>query len=217
MVPRSWYSYIVVVDNDAVYADHLAIALLSELLAFEVNPILTSYEALKEIVNHLKPDIKHSLRLLESLDLIEVRYPCQPQELLSGAIAIQLNHPKIDRLNSGFPMKSQRESMNPRSGLVYIIRSGETSLYKIGRTTNIKRRLKQLQGMNGNNLTIWKLIYCHDAIALETSLHQKFKSFRKQGEWFQLNENCLSEIERIAIALTDFVGETISTRDRGHC
>jgi predicted GIY-YIG superfamily endonuclease len=192
------------VDNDVVYANHLAIALLSELLAFEVNPILTSYEALKEIVNHLKPDINFSLKLLESLELIEIRYPSKPKELLEGAIAVWLNHPKIERLNNGFPNQNRRESINPRSGLVYVIRSGQTNLYKIGRTTDIKRRLKQLQTMNSNNLSIWKLIYCHDAIAMETSLHQKFKPFRKQGEWFSLNENCLKEIERIAEALTDF-------------
>lgn len=209
LFPKSWYEYIIVVEPDAIYCSHLAICLLGELLAFEANPVLTSYKALQEIVNHLTPDIKFSLKLLENLELIEIRYPCQPQELLSGAIAVWLNFPKIDRLNSGFPMKSQRPS-NPRSGLVYVIQSGSTNLYKIGRTTDIKRRLKQLQTSNGNSLSIWKLIYCHDAIAMETSLHQKFNSFRKQGEWFSLNENCLKEIERIAEALTDFVDKAHS-------
>jgi predicted GIY-YIG superfamily endonuclease len=205
LFPKSWYEYIIVVEPDAIYCSHLAICLLGELLTFEVNPVLTSYKSLQEIVNHLIPDIKHSLKLLEKLELIEIRYPSKPMELLEGAIAIRLNLPKIERLNNGFPTQTQTHRTSiPRSGIVYVIQSGETSLYKIGRTTNLERRLKQLQTMNSHNLSIWKVIYCQDAIAIETSLHHKFKSFRKQGEWFQLNEICLQEIERIAKTLTDF-------------
>jgi T5orf172 domain len=213
MVPKSWYKYICVVDNDVVYADHLAIALLSELLTFEVNPVLTSYKSLQELVNHLTSDIKFSLRLLEKLELIEIRYFSQPQELLEGAIAIRLNLPKIERLNNGFPTQTQTHRTSiPRSGIVYVIQSGKTSLYKIGRTTNLERRLKQLQTMNSHNLSIWKVIYCPDAIALETSLHRKFKHCRQNSEWFFLDENCLKEIERIAEVLVDFVGETRSLK-----
>jgi hypothetical protein len=201
-VPKSWYKFIVIIDQEEIYADHLAIALLSELLSFQVNPILTSYKSLRELVNH--PDIKFSLKLLERLDLIKIQYPQNPQALLEGAIALRLNLPKIERLNAGFP-QAKRTSINPRSGIVYVIRSGESNLYKIGRTTNLERRLRQLQTINANPLSVWKIINCPDAIAMETQLHQKFKHCRVQGEWFSLDENCLKEIERIAEILVNFV------------
>ncbi|MGA9381163.1 MAG: GIY-YIG nuclease family protein [Phormidium sp.] len=76
-----------------------------------------------------------------------------------------------------------------------MIRAGQSNLYKIGRTTNIDRRLRQLQTMNSQPLTIVKLIRCHDAIATETTLHQKFKLHRRQGEWFELPHSAIEFIE----------------------
>lgn len=77
-----------------------------------------------------------------------------------------------------------------------MIRAGQTNLYKIGRTTNIDRRLRQLQTMNSQQLTLVKLIRCHDAIATETNLHHKFKSYRCQGEWFELPDSAIEFINK---------------------
>jgi len=185
MIPQSWYKYLVRVDLDAVYCDHLACCLLAELINKQQNPILTSVRSLSDLVNHLVSEVKHSLELLKELDLIQISYPTKPEKLLAGAIAITLNHKRINQItNCEFDVKPRK---NARDGIVYVIRAGQTNLYKIGRTTNIDRRLRQLQNMNSQPLSVVKLIQCHDAIAVEASLHRKFALNRRNGEWFELS------------------------------
>ena len=193
MIPQSWYKYLVRIDADVVYCDHLSVCLLAEIINKQQNPVLTSYLALSQLVNHLVGDVKHSLQLLENLDLIKVTYPTDPEKLLSGAIAITLNHNRINQItNCDFPTQPRQ---NARDGLVYVIRAGQTNLYKIGRTTNIVSRLKQLQSANSQPLSVFKLIESYDAIATESALHQKFKHCRRpRSEWFELNESAINFI-----------------------
>lgn len=193
MIPQSWYKYIVRVDYDVVYCDHLSVCLLAEIINKQQNPVITSYLALSQMVNHLVGDVKHSLQLLENLDLIKVTYPTEPEKLLSGAIAISLNQNRINQITTG-EFTTTKPRKNARDGLVYVIRAGETNLYKIGRTTNIDRRLRQLQNMNSQTLSVVKLIHCHDACATESFLHSKFKSYRCQGEWFKLSPSAIDFI-----------------------
>lgn len=87
MIPQSWYNYIQRVDVDAIYCDHLACCLLAELINKQQNPILTSHQSLADLVNHLVPEIKHSLQLLKELKLIQISYPTEPEKLLQGAFA----------------------------------------------------------------------------------------------------------------------------------
>jgi len=91
MFPQSWYKYLVIIDADHVYCDHLAVCLLGELVNKQENPVLTSYQSLSDLVNHLIPEVKHSLELLQNIGLLQVKYPTEPEKLLSGAIAIHLN------------------------------------------------------------------------------------------------------------------------------
>ncbi|WP_374825373.1 GIY-YIG nuclease family protein [Aerosakkonema sp. BLCC-F183] len=195
MIPQSWYKYLVRVDVDVIYCDHLACCLLAELINKQQNPILTSYRSLSDLVNHLTSDVKHSLELLKELDLIQMTHPTDPEKLLSGAIAIHLNQQRINQItNCKFDSQPKQ---NARDGIVYVIRAGQSNLYKIGRTTNIDRRLRQLQTMNSQPLSVVKLIQCHDAIAVETTLHQKFKPYRRQGEWFELSESAIKFMEAL--------------------
>lgn len=193
VIPQSWYKYLVRID--AVYCDHLACCLLAELINKQQNPIPTSVRSLSNLVNHLVSDVKHSLELLKELDVIQISYPTEPEKLLTGAIAITLNYKRINQItNCQFGSQPRK---NARDGIVYVIRAGQTNLYKIGRTTNIDRRLRQLQTMNSQQLSVVKLIQCHDAIAVETTLHQKYKSYRRQGEWFELDESVIKLMEAL--------------------
>lgn len=62
-------------------------------------------------------------------------------------------------------------------------------LYKIGVTSNVNRRLKQLQTGNGFKITevvsyeFFSMAYC-----IESCLHSKFKWYNTLGEWFNLSE-----------------------------
>lgn len=193
MIPTTWYKHIIISECDAVYSDHLAVCLLAYLVnRYEIhheNPIKTSYAGLQDSVNHLKSDICGSLRLLSKLQLISIQYPSNPHLLLKGNIAITLNIPRIEAITSNkFKNKASTSSViSARAGIVYVVKSENSNLFKIGRTTNINRRLKQLQSMNSGALSLIKQIKCHDAVATESALHQKFKAYRRAGsEWFQV-------------------------------
>lgn len=62
-------------------------------------------------------------------------------------------------------------------------------LYKIGVTSNVNRRLKQLQTGNGFKITeVASYEFFSMAHCIERDLHSKFKECNTLGEWFNLSE-----------------------------
>ena len=77
-------------------------------------------------------------------------------------------------------------------GYVYLVRNGD--LFKIGRTENLQRRLKQLQP--GHLIQAAQTDRSRD---LEYELHARFKSVRiPQTEYFRLNDY---QVQQVRIAL----------------
>jgi predicted GIY-YIG superfamily endonuclease len=89
-----------------------------------------------------------------------------------------------------------------KNGIVYLIEctNENETLYKIGFTTNIQKRISSLQ--TGNP---YKMIEIHNFKTkyrkLETALHRKFHNCRENGEWFSLTkedvDNFLQKCEKI--------------------
>ena len=77
------------------------------------------------------------------------------------------------------------EGLNP--GSVYVIRDKDTGLYKIGRTGNMERRMREL----GVGKTA-ELISHHavgDMVAVEKAAHERYKANRlPQTEYFKLSK-----------------------------
>lgn len=65
---------------------------------------------------------------------------------------------------------------------VYIIRRPGASEVKIGISIDPVRRLRQLQSTHTEQLEL--VAYFLGTAADEADLHQRFKEFRKRGEWF---------------------------------
>jgi hypothetical protein len=84
-----------------------------------------------------------------------------------------------------------RLSFVKKSG-IYILYS--CGYYKIGITTNIDKRILELQ--TGNpfliQLVFFKIV--NDASALESELHKKYKNKNVSGEWFYLDNNDIQYI-----------------------
>lgn len=84
---------------------------------------------------------------------------------------------------------------------IYILYS--CGYYKIGITTNIDKRISDLQ--TGNpfliQLVFFKII--NDASALESELHKKYKNKNVLGEWFWLNNEDIQDI-RVAVDLNQY-------------
>lgn len=72
-----------------------------------------------------------------------------------------------------------------KSGWIYVIQDKTTGLYKIGRTKNIDRRMKEL-GV-GKSARLIKRKFVADCHKAEKDLHQRYKSQRlPQTEYFKL-------------------------------
>ena len=70
-------------------------------------------------------------------------------------------------------------------GTVYVIQDKETGLYKIGRTTNMQRRMRELGVGKTARLITSKSV--GDAPAVEKAAHQRYKANRlPQTEYFKL-------------------------------
>jgi hypothetical protein len=80
---------------------------------------------------------------------------------------------------------------------VYFIQQGNGGPVKIGLTTNIENRLKELQQGNPN-----KLYVLHTTTGgqnLERHLHKMFSNHRIKNEWFTLADEILELIEKFKI------------------
>ncbi|WP_414530366.1 GIY-YIG nuclease family protein [Nodularia chucula] len=78
---------------------------------------------------------------------------------------------------------------------VYLIRDGVTSLYKIGVTQNLEKRLKQLNGnQSPNEKHIVFYIEVINAEPTERILHNKYKKYNHRNEWFYLNDKQVENV-----------------------
>ncbi len=69
---------------------------------------------------------------------------------------------------------------------IYIVKTNE--FYKIGRTNNIKRRIKELESLNPFDVELilyQKKLYSK---TVEAFLHAEFRDKNIKGEWFKLSE-----------------------------
>lgn len=71
---------------------------------------------------------------------------------------------------------------------VYVVHALGTKYYKIGKSANIKNRLRGLQVSSPTKIKLIAIHYFGDYSNLETSLHKKFQHVRREtSEWFELS------------------------------
>ena len=80
---------------------------------------------------------------------------------------------------------------------IYLISDG--TFIKIGITSNIRKRIKNLQTGNPNKLKVIFTYYVDNAEQLEMELHKKFKRKRKAGEWFDLTDDDVMVARNVAM------------------
>lgn len=100
-----------------------------------------------------------------------------------------------DRINGKDEVPAARKTYkpSPKPGKVYLLRGEGTGWFKIGVTTSIESRIKQV---NVNSPFLVKLVACYDAndtIESEREWHARFSEKRTHGEWFELDENDVFE------------------------
>lgn len=80
--------------------------------------------------------------------------------------------------------------------LLYFIQAGDDSgPIKIGFTSNIERRVSELQTGNHLPLHVLASFLLDNADAVEQALHVAFAAFRLEGEWFEQDARIVDAIE----------------------
>lgn len=100
-----------------------------------------------------------------------------------------------------------RMPKNPKAkpGYVYFVKSTETNFVKIGRTTNLKSRIKSMQTVSPFELELFASYETTDSEAEEILAHDFFEDHHKRGEWFEISD----------CEILDFIKER-ETNDRGN-
>lgn len=73
---------------------------------------------------------------------------------------------------------------------LYVISQAQSDFCKVGITSDVPARIRQLQTGNPEKIIILRVIVCKDeeqAKALEKAFHERYADFKAQGEWFAVN------------------------------
>jgi hypothetical protein len=86
-------------------------------------------------------------------------------------------------------------------GYIYVVQMEGTRYFKIGRSNNVPRRMSEI----GVQLpSPYRLRFAHKVCRvrfIESDLHQDFRSYRRNGEWFELPEDGVSLIKARLLCL----------------
>lgn len=96
-------------------------------------------------------------------------------------------------------LSASTEQIQSDGGFVYLL-TVDNLHWKIGRTFDLRKRLKQYNTSSHTRLSFEHIIPTTDCVAAERQLHERYASKRdaEGREWFNLDQNDVAEIKAIA-------------------
>lgn len=92
--------------------------------------------------------------------------------------------------------RKTNSKLNP-DGYLYLIKLNGFDIYKIGVSSNPKRRIKDLKSANPFDIEIIFLAYFEDVYQLESLVLDLFTINKIKGEWFKAYEEDISNLKII--------------------
>ena len=104
----------------------------------------------------------------------------------------------IDGRNSDlrFRLLDEQKSKARLKGYVYLLQSPR-SMYKIGRTGDVKKRLLAIKREYPIKIRLIHSFYCDDSVKVESYLHMMFYEQQLQGDWFRLSDEQVEWIKTV--------------------
>ena len=105
--------------------------------------------------------------------------------------------PALDDLNALLPLPRVMDDASRKKGIdgvVYLPKSGLH--YKIGCTSNLERRIKEITVSMPETITLVHSIRTDDPSGIEAYWHKRFANHRANGEWFRLSAEDLKVFRR---------------------
>jgi len=96
------------------------------------------------------------------------------------------------RKNASFEVRDSAPEPKVRGGYVYLMFSN--GLYKIGISSDPMRRRKEIERASGRPVQMIAYTWARDAWSRERTLHNHFSGFRREGEWFALDQEQVDSI-----------------------
>lgn len=168
-----------------IYVDFEAICLLLLLIQYKDEEGLT-VNKLSDMMKVDKKSVESDLELISRAGLITYSYDSSPEQLLKGTIKVTLNESLLQKIATNKGWNKGKQKQKKKTGWVYLLHSEKLSLYKIGVSNNVQKRVKELSTGVGE-LTVVSTCKVVDTYRLEKALHERFRYCRKHGEWFDLS------------------------------
>ena len=95
-------------------------------------------------------------------------------------------------------LETQDEVLDASGGsqVLYLLHNPVTDLVKVGITSDLRRRMRDLERAGGVRLVIFAALMSTDRRSVakwESAIHARYAEQREQGEWFRISGPLLAE------------------------
>lgn len=182
-----------VLRKDQVIMDFLTWAVTGGAEAFDdaaaFESDLHNDKSARYVCSHLQHfDQETLINLLEN-EYLSAKHKQIIRDYFSGSLKARAHIERENERNA--PKQVTRKTI----GFVYLIKSNE--LYKIGKTKDLNSRTAFFGTIMPIEVELIHSFSSNQYSLAEAALHEKYKDFRKTGEWFALREEHIEEICRI--------------------